>query len=218
MSRRHRRSSRASLSSIQFLLVVGLGVISAGTVRGQVATAARIDPGTRVDVDYQYYEVSGSTDRQILASMLETGPAQNGDRYFALTSAQTGFSFQTKMTSDGCVLEDVGVRVHVVMTIPKWNAPADAPIELRRSWLDFVADLLKHEQWHATAARNSAEAMFDALSSLRQPTCTGLDSHAKVSVQKISDRLVRQNGAYDRDTRHGRTQGAAWPPLAVGSR
>jgi predicted secreted Zn-dependent protease len=190
---------------------VGLSVWAAepDVARAQ-ADRNGIPKGVHVDVQYEYYDVTGRTSEEVLNSLMTAAPRDENEVYHGLTKSSTRFFYEKHYTSQYCRLVNPGVRADVVVVLPRWSARA-APPTLKEAWSKFLSNLERHEEWHVSATRTAAKEMFDVLQGLESKTCGELDRKARRLVDRVSERINRHNEDYDRTTDHGRKEGVVWP-------
>ncbi|GAB5534082.1 MAG: hypothetical protein Rubg2KO_03310 [Rubricoccaceae bacterium] len=220
------------LSLIGVGLLTGIGPFPTGApetaderdaVSGAVASSAHGTPvpedgmsggtehGAVVHVTEQRYPVSGTTERDILHSMRTDGPNTGGSSFFGLTGSESSFQIQPRMDGEHCVADDVRVELAVTITLPEWEPIGDAPYEVQRDWSRFSTALKRHEDGHRQIAADGANATREALQQLRRTTCGQVEADARQLAQRIADQTEAEHIRYDRETDHGRTQGAEWP-------
>ena len=109
-------------------------------------------------------------------------------------------------------VETIVVAAAPVITLPDWCNPVRVPVAARRAWNRMLAALLEHERQHhrffVSAAREwklKLEARGDLTEKAAQREWDGLVRRAR-----------RLQSAYDRRTKHGRTEGVVLPPAAGG--
>ena len=59
---------------------------------------------------------------------------------------------------------------------------------------------------------HAAIRVFEALRALRTSTCDEADAEARRLAETITAAADAEQARYDRQSGHGRTQGAVWPP------
>lgn len=162
-------------------------------------------------IDIDSYDVTGTTEEEVLASMRALGP-KSGDRdFFGLTSTEMSYRYWKTSTAEGCRLEQIRLDLHVVVTLPQWAAPRGAPYELKRDWSRFETALRRHEDGHREIAEWSAREVYHALHNLRTPTCDAIDAAAQGVADRLRETGELRQAAFDRQTHHGSSQGAVWP-------
>ena len=91
---------------------------------------------------------------------------------------------------------DCKVSLRVTYTMPKWVNKELAPKGLQRHWDAMMERLWLHERGHGRYANLAAREIVKV-------GCR--------DARRILRKLRRQNKAYDRRTKHGRTQGVRLP-------
>ena len=91
---------------------------------------------------------------------------------------------------------DCRLSVELTYTMPKWANKDLAPPALQRRWDAMIEKLWLHERGHGQFA-------IEAAREIERVGCH--------QAQRIMRKLRRQNEAYDRRTKHGRTQGVRLP-------
>jgi predicted secreted Zn-dependent protease len=163
-------------------------------------------------VETVYYDVEGATVEEIAQGLRQRGPLTAGERFFARTEWTINAEYVWAERDTGCTVEDPVVRVAITITMPRWRAPRGAPPELQGAWNRFERALEGHEQNHARLATEAAEAVRWELATLRFPHCTNAETRARQRVAAIIETYNERNRLYDRQTQHGVTEGAVWPP------
>ncbi len=163
-------------------------------------------------VEEVYYDVAGETAGELARSLRARGPASEGQRFFGLTEWEVNAEYRWVGRATGCSVEDLTVRLAVTVQLPRWRPPLGASRPLRQAWRAFEAALAEHEAGHVRLADEAAEAIRWRLASFRTPTCEDAEAAARQAVGEIIEVYASRNDAFDRETRHGGTTGAAWPP------
>jgi predicted secreted Zn-dependent protease len=172
-----------------------------------------VPPGTgvRTTVDVQYYDIAGRSERDLLIAMQRSGPQWAGRRFFGLTNTALQYGYRHAVEPRTCWPVDVSILVEVTVTLPRWESPHGTPYALDRDWRAFERALRRHEDGHGRLAEQEAAALDRELGGLRAATCVELDAYANQLADDVRARFAAQHEAYDRQTEHGRSQGAAWP-------
>lgn len=169
-------------------------------------------PTVRTDRDtIAPYRVIGATEAEILRSLVELGPSNEGERFFGMTEADMRLGYRTARTEAECWLVDVEVRLGVTTTLPEWDRPAGAEATLRRDWHRFRSALQRHEGRHKEIVERGAAKVYRAVAGLRAPTCAAVEGEARRRLDRIEIEMEAEHRRYDDQTDHGRTEGAAWP-------
>ncbi|MBT8401684.1 MAG: DUF922 domain-containing Zn-dependent protease [Rhodothermia bacterium] len=178
----------------------------------QDRTSTAVRPGVRTNISYQYYTVEGTAVSEIAESLQANGPRSDKALFYATTTSQTGFSYRRVERGAYCKLENVGVQTDVVMLLPQWVEREDSPERLRRAWDEFLDNLITHEGEHYRIVDESTTRLYQALTGMRADDCAMLDSQAKATIEEISGQQTELNLRFDRETGHGKDDGAVWPP------
>lgn len=202
-------------------LVATAALLSTVAIRSSVtspsegSTSVVVSPGGEAAqpvysiIDVNTYDVEGTTEQEILRSLHERGP-RSGE-FFGLMESEMAYRFWKTPSDTGCRLEQIRLDLHLVITLPRWVPPADAPYDLRRDWARFETALRRHEDDHRKIAERDARETYHALRSLRTPTCDTIEQEAQAITERLRIESDQRQQHFDRQTRHGRTQGAIWP-------
>ncbi|MEM6325751.1 MAG: DUF922 domain-containing protein [Bacteroidota bacterium] len=207
------------------LLVGGHGHAEVPTTGAPVVVAAgssEAPGGTQLEnpvitiIDVNTYEVTGRTAAEVLASLQARGPRSGERIFFGLTETEMAFRYWKTPADGECRLERIRIDLRVVVTIPEWRAPGEAPYRLKRDWSRFETALRRHEDQHREIAEVGAREVYRALHALRTPSCTTIDATAREVANRLREANEQRQAAFDRRTGHGRTQGAVWPQSTLG--
>jgi len=188
--------------------VVTLCAGAATRAWGQASQSIPVGP--TVSLDYEYYDVTGRDATEVLRALRANGPGSDGETYFGLTTAQTGFSYQLVPTESGCAIQSLGVKTEIVVTLPRWDPPRGAPEEVWRQWEAFRSHLMEHELWHAEVSRLGTHETYRAVRGMTGASCRSLDRRARAEFGRIQAQVSERNEQYDRMTDHGRRNGVVW--------
>jgi predicted secreted Zn-dependent protease len=175
-------------------------------------------PSSKVHVNRTetFYDVTGRSEQALLRDLTRHGPRVGAERRFGRTAwtARWEIAYRTPPPGSNapCRMRRADVHLDVEVTLPRWNAPDDAPAALRRDWASFTDALAFHEREHRESIVNAGRRLVRALEGLEAPTCTALEEKAGAEARTIIKEARAYNRRYDERTDHGRTQGARWPP------
>ncbi len=180
-----------------------------------LAEPARIEaPGgatsVRTTLAMAPYHVLGGTRSDILSSLRRNGPQVDGGLFFGLTTTEIQYRFAYQEAPGACETRDARVDLSVTIRLPEWQAPRDAPYELRRDWLRFAAALRRHEEGHRDLAIEGAHRLQQALTGVRAATCDQAAALAGQRAERLQIEAGAQHRAYDERTGHGESEGAVW--------
>ena len=162
-------------------------------------------------IDVTTYDVTGTTEEELFRSLHAHGPRSEGREFFGLMESEMAFRYWKTPSDTGCRLEQIRLDLHLVITLPRWDAPREAPYRLRRDWGRFETALRRHEDEHRKIAEHNAKEIYHALRSIRTPTCDTIDAEAHAVTERLRAEGDARQQRFDRRTGHGRTQGAVWP-------
>jgi predicted secreted Zn-dependent protease len=186
---------------------------SAPTPAPDSAALARAAPLAAVTAREQYYDIDGSSAGALRNQISRLGPKdESGKSQDALTVWSIEWGYGTAQRGDSCVLRDVKVTLNVSVTLPRWQPPATATAELRKTWQAYLKAVRLHEAGHRTIAERNAREVMAALTPLRGGTCDKLSDEATRTAERIVADGRARNRAYDIQTKHGQTQGVELGP------
>ena len=182
------------------------------TVLFGVLIAASSANAQRVDIQERVvgYEVTGKTATKLVEDMRRKGPrsAFGGPNYFAQADTQYKWYVYPRKTEEGCEIESYEVYLDITYTIPTWVDRERAGKRLRRYWDAYIAKLWIHEEGHGDIALEIAKEISKVISTPRTgPDCETLVEDALNRGKNFLDASTAQRD-YDRETKHGATQGA----------
>jgi predicted secreted Zn-dependent protease len=171
--------------------------------------------GIAGSTEVTYYDIHGSTARELVAEMRKLGPKTAGGGIF-FGETQSPLRWDWRLHTDGPVCSTTSVNVYVrsEITLPRWTPPSGAPPDLVAQWKQFIAALETHEIGHKDISGRGAR---DVLTALRRLTvsCSTFSSEAKRATDGILARMRVEQETYDADTRHSATQGATFPSRLI---
>ncbi|PSQ83866.1 MAG: hypothetical protein BRD44_02980 [Bacteroidetes bacterium QS_7_67_15] len=189
---------------------------SARPAPGDTASAAASTSELHVNRTETFYTVTGRTEQALLRDLVQHGPRSDGARHFGRTSWTARWEIVYEQASRPareapCRIRRADVYLDVEVTMPRWNAPSNAPAALRRDWSSFLDALAFHEREHQESIISAGRRVARALEDLTATSCSALEEKADTQARSIIEEARRYNRRFDERTRHGRTQGARWP-------
>ncbi len=185
-------------SRMQAAIVVGALAASASPalaeVREQLATreyAVTADPGAPL--------------LQLLNSA--TPIRENGKVFHGYTKWYVKWNYRWNEAPDGsCRITRVDTAVEGTFTLPKLVGGSGAQ---RTRFDTYLAALRTHEEGHYAFARQAGREIDGEIAALpAMRSCKALETEANALGYRILDTYTTREKQYDRDTDHGRTQGA----------
>lgn len=161
-----------------------------------------------------FYDIQGDTVEALRDQMSQKGPADNrtGRRFDGFTRWTVNWNYEYKILGGLCRLEAIAVNADVAITLPRWQAPANASPPVRDRWNAYINALALHENGHRDHAVGAAQEVWQTLKTLA-PTdsCDQLASFADTQSSQIVQKYAQQDVIYDQETGHGASQGAIFP-------
>lgn len=154
-----------------------------------------------------YYPVSlrsGSLISQFNAasSIREDGEVFHGDTHWDI---HWSYHWNTDV-SGLCRIVRINTKLDVVMTLPDPRGASESQLDAVTS---YGRALRMHEQGHYDIARRAAIDIDQSLLSMPgMNDCKALDLRANAKGYELLEHYNELSLQYDRDTKHGRTQGA----------
>jgi predicted secreted Zn-dependent protease len=175
--------------------------------QGVANTRGRV-PRLRVET----YDVEGTTAQEIRRDLNRRGPLSHGQRFDARTEWNVRWRFDLEPRDESCRATRPRVDLDVLVTLPRWRQPTDAPASLVERWQRYLRALENHEEGHAAIGASAADEIRAALAQLPPaPTCDEAERRANRAGQEIVGAHNRRDEEYDEQTDHGATQGARFP-------
>lgn len=197
-------------------LAVVLLALLAGPLAGaqEIPTVPPLPRGVEVRATTTLYDVTGATPGAIWDSVLERTPIRDEQGrpmgFSAFTRVRIDWTYRYAPSAGRCAATEVGVTAAIETILPRWTPPPRASTALRARWNRFIRRVQVHEEGHAARATVSAVRVHEAIRALRPRSCATFAAEADAAGQAVLDALGAWDRAYDRDTEHGRRQGAYW--------
>ena len=175
------------------------------------ATPAPAEVQARAKVEQ--YDIRGATAAQLRAEMNARGPTgPGGQRFDGYTRWYVSWSYTFRSGRGPCAIDRVTTEVKVTTTLPRWADEARADNALRDQWRRYLAALTRHEDGHAQNGLGAARDIDAAIARLpAESSCDTLGARANATGQALLRQYNQRDLDYDRETGHGRGQGASFP-------
>lgn len=161
---------------------------------------------------YRYYDVAGDSPKAIRQSMNQQRRKHVKGGYDAYVSWFLRWRFSYDDGSMGCKITAASTRVKVNYTLPRWIDIEQSPAATVARWQAYYDALLEHEHGHRDWGLSAANAIEESLKAMPyERDCLVLRAKAQRLASRILADHLRQEKRYDRETRHGATQGAVFP-------
>lgn len=159
-----------------------------------------------------YYDVVGNNASVLRQQMNAKGPLDGGKRFDAHTDWYIKWNYRYRPTASGCKFTSVDVSLTGTIELPRWVPPHNASNVLVQKWNRYLAALRIHENGHYAHGASAAQEMETLAKSLHGfGDCRAMVSEFNDRAHAIIRKYNLLDAAYDRETDHGRTQGAQFP-------
>ncbi|WP_136523693.1 DUF922 domain-containing protein [Geomonas ferrireducens] len=163
----------------------------------------------KVREGYRFYEISGNSLDQLREQINQKGTKwSDGKVYSALTNWDIHYKYRVTSNNGRYSVRSADTTVEICYYLPRLDADSCTP-ELASRWKDYLTHLQRHEYGHkdlAVQAASQVNEMFATLPSF------GSEEELAAEITKRTEEKFRHLKEiqidYDRDTRHGETQGA----------
>ena len=166
-----------------------------------------------VTVKYAFYDIDGNSVAELRSLMKRKGVRWgNGNVYAALTTWDMHPQYDIKTDNGEYSLQSITTDLAIVYHLPRWASVTTAPQQLGVLWNNYMFNLKEHESGHKDLAVKVASEINEKLASISSfKSRSELDKKAKQLIKADLDRLYELQNEYDRETRHGETQGVVLP-------
>ena len=150
--------------------------------------------------ELNFYDINGRTVQELREAMNQQGPIDHaGDR----SDADTRWNITWQWGAGGPSTAVAKID-YIRVTFPRWNPPEDAQTDVIESWRNYIQILARHEGNHVQFVHGELPNIQAAV---RQgATEADADEAGNAALEVLRQRDLD----YDRDTRHGATEGAVF--------
>ena len=176
------------------------------------ASATKLQAQGAVRWATNFYSVQGMTIPELRRSIRENRPWKERFNHDAMTDWRVNWQFTVTPTPSGCRVSTFGTQSTIVITMPRWNAPTNAPEATRQIWQKYLSALFQHEAGHGAMALAAASELAKKVQAIGEGSdCDGLKARLDTECRAVIDAYRAKDKIYDETTRHGATQGAVLP-------
>jgi predicted secreted Zn-dependent protease len=186
-------------------------LIEAGVQTSEAGTRPRVV--LKQNLRKEIYSVSGDSASELRADLdRKRPPAPDGRRFDANVQWSLTWSFHFDPQPRTCGLTDATVELQMLVRLPVLAPDAAPPEAVHERWDDFALLLETHEAGHVDNYADGARALQDAYIAVEPAaTCDELRATLADIGAAAIDAIRAADIEYDRQTDHGRTQGATFP-------
>jgi predicted secreted Zn-dependent protease len=164
------------------------------------------------DPQIVYYDIAGNNARALRRQMNVNGPMGHDKRFDAHTNWYVKWNYRYRPTASGCELTSLNVSLTGTIVLPRWVHADNVSGALVQKWGRYLAALRLHENGHyahGASAAKEIEALAQSFHGFGDCQAMALAFNAK--ARSIIRKYNALDVTYDRETDHGRTQGAEFP-------
>jgi predicted secreted Zn-dependent protease len=186
-----------------------LAVASALTAGGACARGASSDrpalgpipDGVSLQARPAYYDVTGTSRREILTQIREGGPLSLNTGRRAMAQNRYNLRWRTQYNVSavgGCALERVTVQVEMTLVYPRWVSPAPPDSALVVWWEAMTARLKEHEEGHGIITLDASRRIVRELRDLSGGgSCDALRLRVNTRASQIYQQMRERQQQYD---------------------
>ncbi len=167
-----------------------------------------------VTVKYNYYDIRGDKADELRKQLDALGPYSDkeGKNFDGLTQWQVAWKSRYRFQGEECLEFKIFTEAKITYTMPKWVNYSKGPVSLRQRWDKYYNALDLHEQGHGKHGVMALKEIEQSLPKIQNgKSCQQLEKTFKEKVDQVIDKYNRIDVEYDKETRHGYTQGAVFP-------
>ncbi len=166
-----------------------------------------------ITVTTNYYTVTGSNSHEIRAALAQARPWKTNQNYDASTKWSVEWRYHHFARDGQFRLDAFTTQTKVVVILPRWLPPAQAPAELVQRWNQYLGKLWSHEAGHIKLARAATAEIQREVTALGSfASSQELADTVKRTASGVLDKYRRHEREYDQQTFHGAAQGAQFQP------
>lgn len=152
----------------------------------------------------EYYVVSGRSVAEIRAALNRVRPQDPNDGLAVDAVNRWYISWRWPTIGGRCDLARTELRFTATLKMPRLVNRAATPPDVLARWDAYMVALERHEAGHL---RHAYDNMGSVLRAIQASTCAGANEAGRAAVRVLANWDI----TYDRDTRHGFSQGAHFP-------
>lgn len=176
-----------------------------------------LPPGVYVLPVDSLYEFEADHPREVELNLEAFGPDAYEERFHGAHAATWRYSFEWEYPARGlCKPTDLRILARSVLTLPDLANVETVDAELRRDWKTYVSALREHELGHRRILESHLIELRERLIAQPARSCDEYPKAFEPVRSRARQELRSRQESYDEETRHGRTQGAVWPPRPGG--
>ena len=155
------------------------------------------------------YKVIAEDKSSLLSALNKASPIlEGGEIFHGYTDTYVNWNYRWDKRENYCKLHSVSTKVKITYTLPDLVNRTNST-DLQNVWNQYYPALVEHEKGHGQIAIDAAIEIEKVLINLpAYPDCDALSTKANATANEILERYRSKHKTYDRETGHGKTQGA----------
>ena len=153
----------------------------------------------------RYYEIYSKDWAGMRLEIDQKGP--KGFHGFANWKVSYNYRYNAPVGGQ-CSITSMVPHFEGEILLPHWVPGPDVSATQRQKWDQFIAALKVHEDGHINHGAKLSAAIAQ-LNGMQAPSCSEVESQVRKRADELIKRYAAMDIEYDRDTKHGATQGAS---------
>ena len=182
-------------------LIIAAFLLSRGT-----AAANGSDTPILPSITYEYYDIDASDADTIVDKAFKATPIRiGGTKFLGQASCSNSYSYKSEKSGGSCRPRDHEYELKCVVTLPRF---VGAGREVEPKLDAFMERVRFHEQNHCDYFTEYTNRFIQWLKQPRDYGCGSMTNNIRTAFNKMNNELSAFQKKYDKDTLHGRTEGA----------
>lgn len=144
---------------------------------------------------FEYYEIEGSTRREIYNSLMQRGP--NNGQHWGITRSQTRDRWRTFTQGSSCRVVEPETTLTITVLLPRHSREDELSEDVRQFWYGIRERIRIHEAGHARIA-------WDHRNDFRRAAAKANCRTIKKVGEEVGNRIRALQKAFDEETDYGR--------------
>ncbi len=158
----------------------------------------------KINLEYVYYDIQGTTARELYDQMDRRGPAiagSSGPRAIGMAVSYYDWSAKYIRKGSSCHLRVDAFTLNETIVLPRWTPPRGTTARLVSSWGQFATMVKKHELTHRDIDVRVGKNLLRKLKLMKpKSSCARIDRAAKkLFKEALAERLRSGHERFHRD-------------------
>ena len=176
-------------------------IVTACLIGGFLGSAVSAQAGVRSSTQVRYYNVGGTTSKQ-LVNYMRRHPIR-GDYGNAIANIRPSYrlSVPTKSSGGKCRPTNVNLSIRFVMTIPRSRNTSSMASSTRNAWRSFASYAKRHEETHKRIYIQCGNNFVAKAKKMSASSCGALQAAIRRQLEKDKRACESRQRAFDRRER-----------------